>query len=144
VDTETIRDRRNRLMGIQKKISRENLRAKYLRAKTRASKERMFAALIEGPSKDNPLVWEARLEGMAPDIDGQLYLTDIELPGGEVAEAGDVARVEITKTDAYDLIGRVVEILPRPAARAGAGAVPMPPVEKLHRIATGAPLRVLA
>jgi ribosomal protein S12 methylthiotransferase len=144
VDTETIRDRRNRLMGIQKKISRENLRAKYLRAKTRASKERMFTALIEGPSKDNPLVWEARLEGMAPDIDGQLYLTDIELPGGEVAEAGDVARVEITKTDAYDLIGRVVEILPRPAARAGASAVPMPPVEKLHRIATGAPLRVLA
>jgi hypothetical protein len=91
-------------------------------------------------------VWEARLEGMAPEIDGKLYLTDIELPGGEIAETGDVGRVEITKTDAYDLIGRVVEILPRPAARAEFGAVPMPPVqaaEKLHRIATGAPLRVL-
>jgi len=91
-------------------------------------------------------VWEARLEGMAPEIDGKLYLTDIELPGGEVAEAGDVARVEITKTDAYDLIGRVVEILPRPAARAGEVAAAMPPVpaaEKLHRIATGAALRVL-
>jgi len=82
---------------------------------------------------------------MAPEIDGKLYLTDIELPGGEVAEAGDVARVEITKTDAYDLIGRVVEILPRPA-QTGASVAPMPPVaaaEKLHRIATGAPLRVL-
>jgi ribosomal protein S12 methylthiotransferase len=156
VDAETISDRRNRLMAIQKKISRENLRGKYLRGGPDATKvegkaaarlphsKRTPTALIEGPSKDNPLVWEARLEGMAPDIDGKLYLTDIELPSGEVAEAGDVARVEITKTDAYDLIGRVVEILPRPAARDGAGSVPMPPVEKLHRIATGAPLRVLA
>jgi ribosomal protein S12 methylthiotransferase len=145
VDAETISDRRDRLMAIQKKISRENLRDKYLRTKPRASKDQTLTTLIEGPSKDNPLVWEARLEGMAPEIDGKLYLTDIELPGGEVAEAGDVARVEITKTDAYDLIGRVTEILPRPAARAG--GVPMPPVAaagKLHRIGTGAPLRVLA
>jgi len=144
VDAETINDRRNRLMAIQKKISRENLRAKYFRARPGVAKDRTFTALIEGPSKDNPLVWEARLEGMAPDIDGKLYLTDIELPSGEVAEAGDVARVEITGTDAYDLIGRVLEILPRPTARAGVNTVPMPPAEKLHRIATGAPLRVLA
>jgi ribosomal protein S12 methylthiotransferase len=146
VDAETISARRNHLMAIQKKISRENLRAKYLRAKPRTSKDHTFAALIEGPSKDNPLVWEARLEGMAPEIDGKLYLTDIELPDGEVAEPGDVARVEITKTDAYDLIGRATEILQRPAARAGFGEAQMPPVpaaEKLHRIATGAPLRVL-
>jgi ribosomal protein S12 methylthiotransferase len=146
VDAETISDRRNRLMAIQKKISRENLRGKYLRAKPRASKDRTFTALIEGPSKDNPLVWEARLEGMAPEIDGKLYLTDIELPGEEVAEAGDIARVEITKTDAYDLVGHVTEILPRPTEGASAGAAPTPPVaaiEKLHRIATGAPLRVL-
>jgi len=137
VDALTITDRRNRLMAIQKKMSREKLRA---------WKGRTAIALVEGPSKDNPLVWEARLEGMAPDIDGKLYLTDIELPTGEVAVAGDVARVEVTKTDAYDLIGRVVEILPRPAARAidAPTQVPtIPPAEKLHRIATGAPLRVL-
>jgi|SRR5437016_3826778 len=144
VDAETISDRRNCLMAIQRKISRENLRAKYLRRKPGARKDHTFTALIEGPSKDNPLVWEARLEGMAPEIDGKLYLTDIELPGGEVAEAGDVGRVEITKTDAYDLIGRVFEILPPPTAWAGAAATPpVPAAEKLHRIATGAPLRVL-
>src|SRR5207245_5539012 len=85
VDARTITDRRNRLMAIQKKISRENLRAKYLRTKSRGSEERAFTALIEGPSKDNPLVWEARLESMAPEIDGKLYLTDIELPNGDVA-----------------------------------------------------------
>jgi ribosomal protein S12 methylthiotransferase len=137
VDAATIAERRNRLMAIQKKISREKLRA---------WKGRTATALVEGPSKDNPLVWEARLEGMAPDIDGKLYLTDIELSTGEAASAGDVALVEITKTDAYDLIGRVVEILSRPAARtfAASAQIPaLPPVEKLYRIATGAALRVL-
>jgi ribosomal protein S12 methylthiotransferase len=141
VDAETITERRNRLMAIQKKISRENLRTKY-----RARKRETFTALVEGPSKDNPLVWEARLDGMAPEIDGKLYLTDIELQGGEVAEAGDVVRVKINKSDAYDLIGRVVEILPRRAERASVSVPAAPPVtavEKLHRIATGAPLRVL-
>jgi ribosomal protein S12 methylthiotransferase len=133
VDSGTITDRRNRLMALQKKISREKLRRLKGRTET---------ALIEGPSKDNPLVWEARLESMAPDIDGKLYLTDIELRSGEVASAGDIAKVEITKTDAYDLIGRVVEILPRPAARL-MQAVPIAPPESLTRISTGAPLRVL-
>jgi len=135
VDAETITDRRNRLMAIQKKISRERLRA--LKGGT-------ATALVEGPSKENPLVWEARLEGMAPDIDGKLYLTDIELPSGQAAETGNVARVEITKTDAYDLIGRVVEILPSPARRNALIAPSMPPAETLTRIATGAPLRVLS
>jgi len=137
VEAETIAARRNQLMAIQKKISREKLRA---------FKSRTATALVEGPSKDNPLVWEARLEGMAPDIDGKVYLTDIELPSGEVAMTGGLVRVEITKTDAYDLIGRVVEILARPASRDAAtpaSAPSFPPAEKLTRIATGAPLRVL-
>jgi ribosomal protein S12 methylthiotransferase len=135
VDAETTTDRRNRLMAIQKKISRE---------KQRAFRGRTATALVEGPSKENPLVWEARLEGMAPDIDGKLYLTDIELPSGQAAEMGDVARVEITKTDAYDLIGRVVEILPSPAPRNALIASSVPPAETLTRIATGAPLRILS
>lgn len=132
VDAETITDRRNRLMAIQKKISRENLRR---------FKNQTRTALVEGPSKDNPLVWEARLEGMAPDIDGKVYLTDIELPSGEIAATGDIARVEITSTDAYDMVGRVVEIIGQRVQNTGAATVP---AEKLHRIATGAALRVLA
>src|ERR1700741_2424259 len=134
VDPDTIAERRARLMALQKKISRENLRKLKGRTET---------ALVEGPSKDNPLVWEARLESMAPDIDGKLYLTDIELPTGEVAQSGDVVSVDITKTDAYDLIGRVTEIRPRPAIREFSPFAAPPPTEKLTRIATGAPLRVL-
>ena len=140
VDAATISDRRNRLMALQKKISRQKLRA---------WKGRVETALIEGPSVDNPLVWEARLEGMAPDIDGKLYLTNIEVPGPTPtsppisAQPGDVARIEISKTDAYDLIARVVEILPRPALRTLPPAAAAPPPQALTRIATGAPLRVL-
>ena len=136
VNLETITERRNQLMAIQKKISRENLRAK---------KGTTVVALVDGPSKDNPLVYEARLEGMAPEIDGKVYLTDIET-SGEIAENGDVARVEILKTDHYDLIARVVEILPRPAlaAQAGRHGGTRPGPEQLTRISTGAALRVLA
>ena len=135
VDAEVTTERRNRLMAIQKKISREKLRA---------FKGRTEMALVEGPSKENPLVWEARLEGMAPDIDGKVYLTDIELPSGEAAASGDLARVEITKADAYDLIGRVVEILPRTAVRDEFFAPTGPAAPGLTRIATGAALRVLS
>jgi len=134
VDAETINDRRNRLMALQKKISRENLRKLKGRTET---------ALVEGPSKDNPLVWEARLESMAPDIDGKLYLTDIELPSGEIAGSGDVVKVEITKTDAYDLIGRVVEIRQRTTVHEMAPRKVEVAPEKLTRIATGAALRVI-
>jgi ribosomal protein S12 methylthiotransferase len=134
VDPEAISERRARLMTLQRKISRQNLRAHKGRTET---------ALVEGPSKDNPMVWEARLEGMAPDIDGKLYLTDIELSGGETAATGDVVKVEIRKTDTYDLIGQVVEILPRPEMRPIAVASAMPPAEKLTRISTGAALRVI-
>ncbi len=134
VDAETIAERRARLMALQQKTSRKNLRAHKGRTET---------ALVEGPSKDNPMVWEARLEGMAPDIDGKLYLTDIETANGELAATGDAVKVEITKTDAYDLIGRVVEILPRPEIRPMAVVPAMPPAEKLTRISTGAALRVI-
>jgi hypothetical protein len=78
---------------------------------------------------------------MAPEIDGKFYLTDIELPDGRFADTGDAARVEITKTDAYDLIGRVVEILPRSERRRPVSETPAH--KKLHRITTGAALRVL-
>jgi len=134
VDAETIEERRARLMALQRKISREQLRAWKGRTET---------ALVEGPSKDNPMVWEARLETMAPDIDGKLYLTDIQMANGEMAEVGDAVKVKITKTDAYDLIGKVVEILPRPALRRRLEAPVGAPVEKLTRISTGAALRVI-
>jgi ribosomal protein S12 methylthiotransferase len=78
---------------------------------------------------------------MAPEIDGKLYLNDIQVPESDMtARPGDIVTVEITETHEYDLVGRVVEILdvPRPVAR---DAIATGPVQ---RVVTGAALRILA
>jgi len=132
VDEGTIKDRQGRLMSIQQKISARKLRR---------FRGQQVTALVEGPSKDTPLVWEARLEGMAPEIDGKLYLNDIEVPGTTIsAQPGDVVTAEISETHEYDMVGRVVEILdvPRPAAAQAAVNAPV------QRVLTGAALRILA
>jgi ribosomal protein S12 methylthiotransferase len=67
--------------------------------------------MLEGPSKDTDLVWEARLEGMAPEIDGKVYVTEFEgvNNAAELPAPGSLAAIEITESKDYDLIGRVVE-----------------------------------
>jgi ribosomal protein S12 methylthiotransferase len=132
VDEDTIRERQSRLMEIQQKISARKLRR---------FRGHRVTALVEGPSKDTPLVWEARLEGMAPEIDGKLYLNDIEISGTTISSRpGDVVTAEITETHEYDMVGRVVEILdiPRPAV------AHIPANAPVQRVLTGAALRVLA
>ena len=132
VDDDTIKERQHLLMEIQQKISASKLRR---------FRGRRLAALVEGPSREMPLVWEARLESMAPEIDGKLYLNDIELvETGAIAHPGDVVTAEITETHEYDLVGRVVEIFDAPRARASQAAATAP----VQRVATGAALRVLA
>ena len=136
LDEEVIHERRNRLMAIQKKISTRKLKARV---------GQRLPALLEGPSKESEVVWEARLEGMAPEIDGKVYITDIEAPADSAAaQPGDMVTVEITESHAYDLVARVVEVLDasrrleqRPTVQ---GSTPNP----LRQIVTGAPLRVLA
>jgi ribosomal protein S12 methylthiotransferase len=124
--------RRDRLMAIQKKISARKLRKRV---------GQRLPALLEGPSTESALVWEARLEGMAPEIDGKLYITDIEAPSNAAPQPGDLVTVEITEAHDYDLVGRVIEVLdaahrsvPAQVAR-GAAASP------LQLVTTGAPLR---
>jgi len=99
VDVETIEERRARLMAIQKKISARKLKARVGKRVT---------AMLEGPSKETELVWEARHEGMAPEIDGKIIIT--EIAGDAEPQRGQMATVEITKAHEYDLIGRVVEL----------------------------------
>ncbi len=113
VDAETIAGRRERLMAIQNKISARRLKARV---------GRRYTALLEGPSKQNDMVWEARLEGMAPEIDGKVYITDCAIAGVADADAlsglaGAMVTIEITEALPYDLVGRVVGIMdsPRPA-----------------------------
>ncbi len=149
VDEETIARRRDELMAIQRKISAR---------RRRAAVGRQFTAMLEGPSRESELLWEARLEGMAPEIDGKVYITDLgvgaDLQIGPLAlpVPGQLATIEITAAHDYDLVARVIELHPiaRPllAVRGPASdhhrapAPPNPP--PVVRIATGAPLRVLS
>ena len=131
IDAEKIAERRDELMKLQRKISARRLR--------RFAGQRL-PAIIEGPSHDEEFIWEARLEGMAPEIDGKLFLTDIQ-PESDSAPTrpGDMATVEITRSLDYDLIGRVVAI--KEPLRHSATPLPMHPA---RQISTATPLRILA
>jgi ribosomal protein S12 methylthiotransferase len=131
VDAETIADRRDRLMKLQRKISARRLRRFVGQS---------VPALIEGASRDQEFLWEARLQGMAPEIDGKLYLTDIQpQPDGAAARPGDMATVEITRSLDYDLVGRVLAI----EEKLPCSTVPLP-LHPARQISTATPLRILA
>ncbi len=110
VDAETIAERRDALMSIQKEISRKKLGARVGKS---------LPAMLEGFSKETDLVWEARLEGMAPEIDGKIFITEIEGASEESPPPppGTLATVEITEASDYDLIGRVVDYPGTPGMR---------------------------
>jgi len=131
VDAETIAERRDILMQLQRRISARRLR-RFV--------GQTLPALIEGPARDQEFLWEARLQGMAPEIDGKVYLTDIQQPpGGVAARQGDIGRVRITKSLDYDLVGHVIEVQERrPQSSAALPAYPA------RQISTATPLRILA
>jgi ribosomal protein S12 methylthiotransferase len=118
VDAETIARRRNSLMALQKKICVAKLRKKI---------GSRMQVMLEGPSKDTDIVWEARHEGMAPDIDGKIYITDFEGvdDAAQLPSPGTLATIEVTGAKDYDLIGRAVEFA-GPAFSASTSPVPSP------------------
>jgi ribosomal protein S12 methylthiotransferase len=117
VDGKTIERRRRALMAIQKKISAQKLRRRI---------GQRVEVLLEGPSKDTDLIWDARLEGMAPEIDGKVYITEFEgvNDAADLPAPGTLATAEITAAEDYDLIARVVEFARKPLAS------PIPPPAK--------------
>ena len=83
---------------------------------------RRLTALVEGPSAESEHLLAARHQGMAPEIDGQLLINDLEagaagMAGGPLGERPALALVEITAAWAGDLVGRVVApaLAPEPA-----------------------------
>jgi len=106
VDAETIADRRDRLMSLQRKISRRRLARRVGES---------FAAVLEGPSRESEFLWQARLEGMAPEIDGRVLINEIVAPGCELAAlTGRMVHVEMAAAQDYDLVGRVIAVLDAP------------------------------
>jgi ribosomal protein S12 methylthiotransferase len=100
----TIESRKRKLMKLQQAISKRT-KQQWV--------GRELVLLAEGESEETPLLWEARTEFHAPEIDGKVYINDF----GDLSalEAGRFYRAEITEAHDYDIVARVVApIISRP------------------------------
>src|SRR5215471_18157164 len=96
VDARTIYNRKRRLMALQRKMSR---------AQNRELVGSEHTVLVEGPSADSEMVWQARLSTQAPEIDGVCYISD---PGERALRAGEFRRMRIRQAHDYDLTGELL------------------------------------
>jgi ribosomal protein S12 methylthiotransferase len=118
VDARTIYNRKRRLMAIQKRISL---------AQNRKLVGRELPVIVEGPSQETELLWEARLSTQAPEIDGVCYINDF----GETApKPGQIRRLRITEAHDYDLVGELVDSEPVDTPVATAGLLQILPVPR--------------
>ena len=92
VPAKTKTARRNALMRLQRRI---------VAKRNRAQVGHDVRVMIDGPSKDSPLVWQARLEGQAPDIDAVVYLDRAD---PETLSPGQIVTARVTGRREYDLI----------------------------------------
>jgi ribosomal protein S12 methylthiotransferase len=96
VDGRTAHNRKRRLMAIQRKISR---------ARNRSLVGSETAVLVEGPSPETPLLWQGRMPGQAPEIDGAVLINDFE---GAEPRPGEIRRLRITEAHDYDVVGALL------------------------------------
>jgi ribosomal protein S12 methylthiotransferase len=92
VPASTKRKRRHELMTLQKRI---------VRAAHRARIGDTVDVLVDGPSLEHELVLRGRLEGQAPEIDPQVYLTECD--SAEFAP-GDLIQARLIEAREYDWI----------------------------------------
>ncbi len=93
VDGRTIHNRKQKLMALQRRISK---------SRNRKMIGREVDVLIEGPSPETDLLWQARMSTQAPEIDGFCYVNDF---AGAAPHRGEIRRMRITESHDYDLIG---------------------------------------
>ncbi|MDF0675665.1 MAG: 30S ribosomal protein S12 methylthiotransferase RimO [Nitrospira sp.] len=101
-------ERRNVLLSLQESISATRGRAKI---------GTTIDVLIDGRSEETEHVLEGRHEGLAPEIDGVVYIDEDSASSTHVHHSrlemlspkpGDFCTVEITDAAAYDLVGCIV------------------------------------
>jgi ribosomal protein S12 methylthiotransferase len=107
VDGRTIQNRKRRLMAIQRKVAR---------ARHRRMVGAEFPVLVEGRSEETDLLWQARLAGQAPEIDGVTLINDFE---GSEPRSGEIRCARITESHDYDVVATLLpatEVLPEAVA----------------------------
>ena len=98
VPKRTIESRRRRLMRTQLKLS----------AKARAAQVgKVVEVLVEGPSEETELLWQARTLQQAPEIDGHVLLNDFG--PHEALIPGTFYQAEITEAHDYDVVARILD-----------------------------------
>ncbi len=97
VEPKVAQQRRSRLMKEQSRISRKRNKARI---------GDTVRVLFEGESKESELLWQGRMETQAPDIDGCVLINDA--PEDFVPVPGSFVNVQITESQEYDLVGRIV------------------------------------
>jgi ribosomal protein S12 methylthiotransferase len=97
VDAKIAKQRRNRLMKEQAKISKRNNLAKI---------GNTYRVLFEGLSQESDLLFQGRLEGQAQEIDGYILIND--MPEDLEPRIGAIYDVRITEAHEYDLVGEIV------------------------------------
>ncbi len=103
VPPRVIYNRKRRLMSLQRRISL---------SQNRSLVGREFDVLLEGPSPESDLLWQARLSTQAPEIDGVVYVTDLNDPN---PTPGQIRRLRVTSAHPYDLVGELIDS-PEPTA----------------------------
>ena len=97
VDPKIAKQRRNRLMKEQAKISKQLNKAKI---------GNTYKVLFEGLSQESDLLFQGRLEGQTQDIDGYILIND--MPEDLQPQIGNIYDVRITEAHEYDLVGEII------------------------------------
>jgi ribosomal protein S12 methylthiotransferase len=111
--------RRRLLMKQQERISRVNHR------RLRGSE---VTGIVEGPSLESEYLLQGRLKSQAPEVDGRLLFAD------GTGRPGDIVRVKVTRTYAFDIVGEIRSI--EDSARSPQGAL-LPSLSSASRVAIG-------
>jgi ribosomal protein S12 methylthiotransferase len=108
VERHVMDERRNALLSLQESIAA---------AKGRSRIGSVLDVLIDGRSEESDGVLEGRHEGLAPDIDGVVYIDEESTAATPKAAsehtvplltAGTFCKIEITDAASFDLVGRLV------------------------------------
>ncbi len=97
VPSKEIERRRRKLMQLQKRISRKR-RKQWI--------GREIEVMLEGPSEETDLLWEARTPAHAPEIDGKVFINDFG--DHQSPQAGSFHRAIVEEAHDYDLVARLL------------------------------------
>jgi ribosomal protein S12 methylthiotransferase len=108
IERSVMAERRNEILAVQEGIAG---------AKGRARVGSVMEVLIDGVSEETELLFEGRHEGLAPEIDGVVYINGVDAhltrsprvrQDEPVPVPGEMVKVEITDAALYDLVGHIV------------------------------------